>query len=181
MKGIVFTEFLEMVEATWSLQLVDAILGDAAPASGGAYTAVGTYPAGEMRALVGALAARTDGDVAGALRRFGEHLVGPFARRFPSFFAAAPDALRFLAGVDGYVHQEVAKLYPDAELPRFACEADAPDRLVLVYRSQRCMADLAEGLIRGIGHHFGEPLAVTREDLAADGSAVRFEIRRAAA
>lgn len=43
MKGIVFTEFVDMVEAQFSADMVDDILDDAAPASGGAYTAVGTY------------------------------------------------------------------------------------------------------------------------------------------
>ena len=44
MKGIVFTEFLEMVEDKFSADMVDDIIDDCDLASGGAYTAVGTYP-----------------------------------------------------------------------------------------------------------------------------------------
>jgi len=56
MKGVVFTEFLDMVEAKFSADMVDDIIDDAKLASGGAYTAVGTYPHSEMVALGVALA-----------------------------------------------------------------------------------------------------------------------------
>ena len=48
MKGIVFTEFLEMVEASYGLQTVDTIIENASLPSEGAYTAVGTYDFNEM-------------------------------------------------------------------------------------------------------------------------------------
>lgn len=59
MKGIVFTEFIEMVENRFSADMMDDILDAANTASGGAYTAVGTYDHGEMVALVSALSAHT--------------------------------------------------------------------------------------------------------------------------
>jgi predicted homoserine dehydrogenase-like protein len=55
MKGIVFTEFLDMVETTISADAVDDVIEAAGVPSGGAYTAVGTYDHKEMVSLVGAL------------------------------------------------------------------------------------------------------------------------------
>lgn len=52
MKGIVFTEFLEMVADKFSADTVDTIIEEADPPSGGAYTAVGTYDFAEMASLV---------------------------------------------------------------------------------------------------------------------------------
>jgi hypothetical protein len=181
MKGVVFTEFLDMVESRFSLEVCDAIIADANLASGAEYTSVGTYPAGEMFALVGALSARTGVSVPGLLEAFGEHLVGPFATRFPHFFGASADALAFLAGVDSYVHVEVRKLYPDAELPRFDVEWVTPQRLSLTYRSPRGMSDLAMGILRGVGQHYRQPLLIAREALSDDGTVVRFTIERAGA
>ena len=43
MKGIVFTEFLEMVEEKYGLEMVDDIIENANLQSHGAYTSVGTY------------------------------------------------------------------------------------------------------------------------------------------
>ncbi len=52
MKGIVFTEFLEMVEEKFSPELADRIVEEAELPSGGVYTTVGTYNHGEMIKLV---------------------------------------------------------------------------------------------------------------------------------
>lgn len=169
MKGVVFTEFLEMVEHKFSAEMVDDIIDDAQLASGGAYTSVGTYPHQEMVALVVALSQRTAISVADLLRVFGEYLFGRFVIVYPSFFVESHDAFAFLAGIDRIIHAEVRKLYPDAELPRFVVEQHEADRLVLLYDSGRHFEDLAEGLMRGCLNHFGGQINLEREMVGQDG------------
>jgi hypothetical protein len=179
MKGVVFTEFLEMVESSFSARMVDEIIEDAQPASGGAYTAVGTYAHEEMVAMVGALSTRSGIPVPDLLRTFGHHLFGRFAATHPRFFNDATGALPFLAGIEDIIHAEVLKLYPDAQLPRFEVEYHDAGRLVLLYRSSRHFEDLAEGLIRGCVDHFGEALTVQREQLTHEGASLeRFVLTR---
>ena len=89
MKGVVFTEFLDMVEQRFSPDMVDDIIEDANLPSGGAYTAVGTYPHDEMVALVVALSARSGAAVPDLLRAFGEYLFGRFVQGYPGHFSAA--------------------------------------------------------------------------------------------
>jgi hypothetical protein len=178
MKGVVFTEFLEMVETRFSLDAVDEILRRAAPAHGGTYTAVGTYPVEEMFALVTALAEVSRAPIPDLLFAFGEHLFGRFVVGFPAFFQGTTSALDFLERVDSYIHIEVRKLYPDAELPKFDAQRVSKEELILVYHSRRRMADLAHGLIAGCAKHFGETLDVRRDDLSEGrGEDVRFTIR----
>ena len=55
MKGVVFTEFLDMVADRFSPDMVEDIIDDAQLPSGGAYTAVGTYPHEEMVAMADGL------------------------------------------------------------------------------------------------------------------------------
>ena len=52
MKGIVFTEFLEMVEETIGLETVDYIIYKSELKSEGIYTSVGTYDFFEMLSLI---------------------------------------------------------------------------------------------------------------------------------
>ena len=59
MKGIVFTEFLELVESKWGADMVDDLIDSNDLESGGVYTAVGTYDFKEMQALLGTLSERT--------------------------------------------------------------------------------------------------------------------------
>jgi hypothetical protein len=181
MKGVVFTEFLEMVEERFSEEVADQIIEACELPSGGSYTAVGTYDHGEMVQLVAALSAATGAPVPDLLRAFGRHLFHRFVGIYPQLFVGVRSAFDFLRGIETHIHTEVRKLYPDAELPRLECHEPAPDRMELVYRSSRPFADLAEGLIAGCAEHFGEDVRVTREVLpATHGHAVRFTLWRGA-
>ena len=175
MKGVVFTEFLEMVEEKYSPDMVEDIIEDSELGSGGVYTSVGTYDHGEMIQLVTALSTRTGIAVPDLLRAFGEHLFGRFSRYYPAFFADARSALNFLEQVDNYIHVEVRKLYPDAELPTFSCHSPRSGCLQMEYQSRRPFASLAEGLIRGCVGHFARPVQIDIEDLSeGKGTAARF-------
>lgn len=177
MKGVVFTEFLEMVEDKFSPEMADNIIAAADLPNGGAYTAVGTYPHAEMGKLVIALSKETGAKVPDLLKAYGRHLFGRFLAGYPQFFADLSDSFSFLKTIDQVVHVEVRKLYPDAELPGFETQEMGPGRLQMIYRSPRCLGDFAEGLMEGCFAHFGERVSVTRVDEAA-GRIVRFDLKR---
>ena len=180
MKGVVFTELLEMVEARFSADMVDDIIDDANLPSGGVYTAVGTYPHEEIVALVVALSQRSGLAVRDLLLVFGEHLFGRFVVGYPSFFTTADDAFVFLSGIEDIIHTEVRKLYPDAQLPKFDIEQHNDTQLVLLYDSRRHFEDLAEGLMRGCIAHFGGGITIERS-VVGDGEMrkERFVLNRA--
>jgi hypothetical protein len=176
MKGMVFTEFLEMVEDRWSPDLADDLVEQTPLASGGRYTAVGTYDHTELVSMVRGLSERIGVPVPDLVQAFGRHLFGRFVVSHPAFFVGVTGALDFLERIEDVIHVEVLKLYPDATLPRFDV-ARSVDRLVLVYRSSRHFEDLAHGLILGCLDHYGEAARVSREPIVdAIGAAVRFEV-----
>lgn len=177
MKGIVFTKFLEMVEEEDGYELVDKILMDVKPASGGVYTAVGTYPHQEIVGMVIAYAKIKDIEVGEALRIFGRYLFDVFYKNYSAFFEPDQTAFEFLESIDNYIHIEVAKLYPDAQLPRFNTERPDDETLVMVYHSDRKMADLAYGLIEKTLEHFNEQKEIRMSYLTENGTEVKFTIR----
>ncbi|HET7798651.1 MAG TPA: heme NO-binding domain-containing protein, partial [Nevskia sp.] len=59
MKGMMFTEFLDMVEARHGLAMKDALIEQAALPNAGAYTSVGSYDHRELLRLAAALSERT--------------------------------------------------------------------------------------------------------------------------
>lgn len=177
MKGIVFCEFISMVEERFSPEMADRIIDASTLATGGAYTTVGTYDHREIVQLVSHLSAATGTAVPDLIRAFGVHLCQRFATLYPTFFAEHRSAFAFLASVDNQIHVEVRKLYPDAELPVFEHAFPEPNRMLFTYRSKRPFADLAEGLIQGCITYYGENIALTRDDLpCADGAHVRFTL-----
>lgn len=179
MKGLVFTEFLEMVEHTFSADMVDDIIDASNLASGGAYTSVGTYPHSEMVTLVHNLSKQTGMGVPALVKAFGHYLFGRFVVLYPTFFRDSPDAFDFLESIENYVHVEVRKLYPDAELPTFETVRAGTQQLTMIYRSKHPFATLAEGLIEGCLIHFQEKTTIDIVDCSAgQGTHVEFHITR---
>jgi hypothetical protein len=182
MKGMVFTEFLEMVEEKFSPEMAERIIESSELKSSGVYTTVGTYDHHEMITLVISLSRETGIAAPDLIRTFGEHLFKRFHHMFPNYFEGVPSAFDFLRRVNDYVHIEVRKLYPEAELPTFTCETPRPDQLSITYRSTRPFAALAEGLIRGCTAYYGEPIEIGVEDLSKGaGTMARFLLTRKSA
>ncbi|KZX80750.1 hypothetical protein A3715_07745 [Oleiphilus sp. HI0009] len=179
MKGVVFSEFIELVEELFSIDMVDEIIDDCDLESGGAYTSVGLYDYKEMLQLVTALSARTGTPIPDLLHVFGQHLIKKFSVSFSDMFANAESSFDFLEKIDGHVHVEVRKLYPDAELPQLGTERIDDNTLVMKYRSNRPFAELAYGLMLGAINHFGEQINITREDPKTDGTAQTFTLAKA--
>lgn len=166
MKGIIFTEFLTMVEDTFDLDMVDTIIAKSDLPSGGSYTAVGTYNHTEIVALVSNLSKETGAPVPDLLTAYGCYLFKSLTRFYPQFVNRTEDPLDFLEGVETYIHVEVRKLYPDAELPSFtSSRPGSPDILHLVYESGRHLEDVCHGLINGCLEYFKVPCSVVRETL----------------
>jgi hypothetical protein len=181
MKGLVFTEFVEFVEKAYGLETADRMIGASDLPSGGVYTAVGTYDHKEMVTLIGALSGLTGTAIPALLKSFGAHLLTRFVAAFPTYFQHAGSLFGFLQSVDGHIHVEVRKLYPDAELPSFAYEQPSVDVLRMTYSSARGLPDLAEGLIDGAIAHYGELVDVAREDGNPDAQSTLFTLTRRAA
>jgi len=181
MKGVVFTEFLEMVESAFSPDVADQIVEASDLPSGGVYTAVGTYDHAEIVTLVQQLSVETKVSVDDLLHTFGKHLFGRFVEGYPGFFEGEQNAFQFLQSVEEYIHVEVKKLYPDAELPSVIATLESPDHLKIVYRSDRNMGDLAHGLIEGCIKYFAEPIDIQRSGSSAGVKhETEFDLVRAA-
>jgi Haem-NO-binding len=176
-KGLVFTEFLDLVETEFGLEIADSILENLKSETGGAYTTVGTYDHSELLQMVGSLSELTNIAVPDLVRTFGTHLFGRFAVVFPAYCDGADSTFQFLRIVEGLIHQEVRRLYPDAELPNLDCEVLSADSIAVEYRSSRPFADLAHGMILGCIAHYGETISVEREVVSDGGGATKFMLR----
>lgn len=177
MKGIVFSEFLEMVEDKFGIDMVDDLIDATAPESGGAYTSVGTYDHTELVNMVVELSERTELEVPALIHTFGLHLAEIFAQKFRSFFDECDDTISFLKKIDNHIHVEVRKLYPDAELPKFDFDESDSNCFKLTYESTRNFADLAHGLIEGAAKYYEEEFTINRENLSSgDTTKVQFNL-----
>ncbi|SNZ01259.1 heme NO-binding domain-containing protein [Flagellimonas pacifica] len=176
MKGIVFTEFLEMVEATYGLEVVDIIIENCDLPSGGAYTSVGTYDFNEMVSLISALSNTTGISQQNLLYSFGYYLFEGLVSAHPDVVSSYKNPIGLLYCIEDHIHVHVKKLYPDAELPKFKILSRTDNSLEMIYSSSRGLYALAHGLIVKTFEHFEKVVKVDYKLLNESGTEVRFEI-----
>lgn len=157
MKGVIFNVVEEVLGEAFGPEMWDRAVDRAG--ADGAYTSLGNYPGGDLTKIVAAvseLANLSRDQVLAAAGRLGfKHLAG----RHAELLAGATDWRGVLEQLDGIIHPEVRKIYPDAQVPMF--EAQRGDgTLVLEYRSHRQLCRLAEGLIQGLGDWYTTELDV---------------------
>ena len=170
MLGLVFSEFMDLVEGAFPDHVFDALIDIAEETfpSAGEYTAVGKYDHHELLSLVTHLSKKTDIPVQNLVRAYGRHLFTRFYAKYPGFFDDVPSSFEFLKSIEDHIHFEVRKLYPNAELPRFLYEEPSENQLILHYSSARPFAHLAWGLIEGCADHFGEEIDIAFTDFSSE-------------
>ena len=182
MLGLVFTEFIELVEEKFSPEMADAVITDVAPPHGGAYTAVGYYPDEELVSMVGALSQRSGVPGPDLVKAFGGHLLHRFAQAHGSMFDRQANLFDFVASVHGEIHVEVRKLYDQAALPSFTVLSRDTQVLRLLYQSPRAMAQLALGLLEQAAVHYNEPCRIDCAPYdGPEGPGVLFTLDKTAA
>jgi len=156
MKGIVFTEFLELVEDKFGLEMVDNIIESSDLESNGVYTSVGTYSFSEMLQLLQHLSKNTGLTIDNLLLVYAEHFFSVLEDSYPGLLATYNDPIEMISSIENHIHVEVRKIYPDAELPTFEVVEKTENSLIMIYKSSRAM------------HHFG----------LGDGTEVKFIITK---
>ena len=178
MKGMIFVELIAMAEETFGEEVVDRVIDAADLPSGGAFTRVGNYPCEELMALIRGFSVHSGIPGAELQRLFGHWMMQSFGRHYPQFFNGRGGSLDMLEAIEGEIHVEVRKLYPDADLPAFDTTRYGPGSLDMTYRSPRPLADFCQGLIEACTERFGEAAQITRTDLGGEGQTITaFQIR----
>ena len=179
MIGIIFTEFLTLVDNTFGENVCELIIERAELPSGGAYTVVGNYHFDEMTNLITELSLETKIPIEKLLLIYGEYLFGRREKIYPESLTKHKCVFDLLEHLDSQIHVEVKRLYPDAELPIFIPNRLNESEMEIDYFSSRGLVDLAEGLIRGSAKFFGQEVQIVREGLGnEDGTEVRFHLTK---
>ena len=154
MKGIIFTEFLEMVEQDYGFETLNTLIDNSSLESKGIYSGVGTYDHKEFDVLVNELSSQIKENVNDLLKKYGHYIFQTFYNNYPNFFSEINHPFQLLEQLDSHIHKDVLKLYPDAELPRFETERVNDNRMEMLYSSKRRMEYFALGLMEASFVHY---------------------------
>lgn len=176
MKGIIFTEFLEMVETKFGLETVDTIIENSNLPSEGIYTSVGTYDFNEMVSLITRLSEQVKLPAGDLIYAFGLYLFTSLGKAHPEVIQSYTSPLALLYSIEDHIHVHVKKLYPDAELPTFKILEKTDTSISLIYSSSRGLYRLAHGLMEKTFEHFNGKADISYQLLKEDGTEVKFDI-----
>lgn len=177
MKGVVFTELIEFTEDRFGFDVADDILVDES-GEDKIFTQAGNYSFEELVALFVALSKSTGESIEDLLYSFGVYLFGRLAKMASFLMESSKSSIEAIAKVDTYIHIEVKKLYPDADLPKFNAIAQNENELKIEYSSEKRLEPFAKGLMVGCGKHFGEELQIEMENISNNPHTTLFTVRR---
>jgi hypothetical protein len=178
MKGIVFTEFLDLVEEKFGIEMVDEIILNSILESEGAYTSIGAYNFSEMIQLLNHLSNKSGISIDNLLFIYGEHFFSVIEKSYPGLLPTYNDPIEMLSSIENHIHVEVRKIYPDAELPTFIVEEKSENTLIMKYKSSRAMHHFGLGLINKTFEYFNTSAEIIAEKIKEDGTEVRFIINK---
>lgn len=168
MRGILFTEYLDFIEARLGSEALEGLILALDGKISGAYTSVGNYKFEEFAVLHTAVCGKLAADASELAREFGYNLLGRFHALFPDYFNEVSSGMEFLDALGNHIHEEVKKLYPDAKPPEVVLEQLSSSQSILRYYSHRPLAPVARGLTEACLHHFGDPYRII-EEIPVDG------------
>lgn len=177
MKGVIFVELLKMAEKDFGEDAVDMVLDKIDLDNDGSFTTVGNYPCSELVKLVMAFSEHSGTSPEALQRKFGHWLMAHFAEHHADFFAGKADSFAMLEAVDGEIHVEVKKLYPDADLPVFSTQRVTPDHMEMIYSSQRPLVEFCYGMIEACLDQFDETADIQLCPVTNQENATKFDIR----
>lgn len=178
MKGIIFTEFIEFVENKFGFEMSEYIISNSDLNSKGVYTSVGTYDFQEMVKLFVTLQKKTGIALNQLLETYGNHLFYQFVIMYPEFIDRNKSFYSFVSKIDNYIHIEVKKLYYDSELPQLEVIEDNENEMIMVYKSEKKLAQFALGMLNSAAEYFNEKVEISLKYINEDGSEVQFLFKK---
>ena len=177
MKGFIFTNFLDFVEKSNGLDMVDQMLEECDLASEGVYSAFNSYEFDELVTLLTYVSKKTDISPQILLETFGRFVFPYLIGKHSYIIEKYSNAIDLIAGIENHIHIEVKKLYEDAELPTFNVVEKKEDSLTIIYTSTRGLTYFAIGLMKETLQFFKVKGTIDMvENYNNDGS-VKFHIQ----
>lgn len=174
MKGIIFTEFITIVESKFGLDVSQQMLDDANDS--GVYTAVGSYDHRQLIKLIMSLSRITNIPTSQLQQTYGRLAFPALLQSLPILDIKTDNTFSFIEKVERHIHLEVKKLYPDATPPKFIFSNKTQSTMTMDYHSARCMGYVCMGLLEGCADYFNQSLTITMQPMNTAQSHVRFSL-----
>lgn len=178
MKGVLFTELIEMMEDLMGLEFTNKVIEEAKLENKGAYTSIGYYQHQDMLKLLDSLGKYIENPRNVVLKSYGEYFFQRTSANYPNKIEQYKNTFSLLKQAPQILDQEIRKLEPKASIPEIKTEYLSQESMKILYHSEEKMSYLLEGLITGCIGYFQESISLKRENLDQEGTKVRFVLQK---
>lgn len=176
MLGLVFTEFMSMIETKYGLLMLDDVIEKSNLPRKGVYASLGDYPQTEFNTLIQTFSNETQKDPIVLLKEFGFHFFDPFTKLYSISLEKHKTLFDFIENLEFYARPEVAKRYPDSLVPRVKVSKTNDGTIEMIYKSEDIVYVFIEGFIMAAMNHYNVSTKLKVEILTPDASEVKFII-----
>lgn len=115
-----------------------------------------------VTALLDASAKVLNQSLAEVSHDFGDHWINVASQKmYSAYYEEATSAKELLLKMDS-IHVKLTRHITNSNPPRFECEWENENTLIMTYQSDRGMVDYLVGLIQGVGKLYNEQIKVTK-------------------
>lgn len=176
MKGFIFTNFIDFIETSYGLELVDEMITNCDLPSEGIYSSFNSYDFDELVSLLTYVSKKTAVKPEIILEKFGIFVFPYLIGKHSYIIEQYGNALDLISGIENHIHIEVKKLYNDADLPTFRVVEKTEKKLSIIYKSSKGLTYFAIGLLKETLNHFNVNGTVTIDESFGTESGVKFNI-----
>ena len=178
MKGIFFTEFLEMTEKDFGVEVSDKIISDLGVGNNGVYESELGYPCEQFVELCRLLGQEIGNSASDVAKNFGEYLFSRLVILFRPSFAGNSNIFEFLEQVDDFIHIKMQDSFPALQIPHFRAIKINESTFQITYQTEKILVDLAIGLLMGCQRFFNEELTLNAEYISERSKLVCFTLSK---
>jgi len=176
MKGFIFTNFIDFIETSHGLELVDEMITNCDLPSEGIYSSFNSYDFDELVSLLTYVSKKTAVNPEIILEKFGIFVFPYLIGKHSYIIEQYDNALDLIGGIENHIHIEVKKLYNDADLPTFRIVEKTEKNLSIIYNSSKGLTYFAIGLMKETLNHFNVNGTVTIDKSFGAENGVKFNI-----
>jgi hypothetical protein len=188
MKGIIFTEFLDLVEERFGLEMVDQIICQSRLESQGAYTSIGTYSIYEFLQLLHHLSKNKSISIINLLEVYAVQIFSAMDTIHPEMLKSYNNPIEMIAAMNDHIEIifntkntlpiESLKVESFVPFPLFIVEEKTKNSLIIKYISNRGLQYFWLGLMHEMFKHFNETATIVLEKIKKDGTEIKFTINK---
>jgi len=178
MKGIFFTEFLEMAEKDFGHDITEKIISELGVGNNGVYETEIEYPCVQFVNLCELLGSEIGNSPSDVAKNFGDYLFSRFVILFRPSFAGNSTVFEFLDQVDEFIHEKMQDCFPALKIPKFRAIKINESTFQISYQTEKIFVDLAIGLLMGCQRFFNEELTLNTEYISERSGLVCFTLSK---